>query len=86
VLIRHILIFYGGRMTRIPIRLSEECLSALRVLALQEYRDIRQQAAWMIEQDLERRGLLVVETQSDPAPIALSADSKPNKGGMNVSN
>ena len=40
-------------MTRIPISFNEASLSALQVLALQEHRNIRQQVAWMIEQELE---------------------------------
>ena len=51
-------------MTRIPIRLSEECYSALQILALQEFRNVRQQAAWIIEQELERRGLLDNESNN----------------------
>lgn len=56
-------------MTRIPIRLNDDSLIALRSLAKQEYRDVRQQAAWIIEQELERRGLLVIETQAGSVPI-----------------
>lgn len=56
-------------MTRIPIRLNDDCLIALRSLAKQEYRDVRQQAAWIIEQELERRGLLVIETLAGSVPI-----------------
>lgn len=48
-------------MIRIPIRLNDESLIALRTLARQEYRDVRQQAAWIIERELERRGLLLEE-------------------------
>ena len=65
-------------MTRIPIRLNDESLTALRTLARQEYRDIRQQAAWIIECELERRGLL----QADLAQFAAlpAEDVKPEQG------
>lgn len=54
-------------MTRIPIRLNDECLDALRTLAKQQYRDVRQQAAWIIERELERCGLLPV----DQSPVVI---------------
>lgn len=47
-------------MTRIPIRLNDECTMALQALARQEHRDIRQQAVWIIEKELERCGFLPV--------------------------
>ncbi len=73
-------------MTRIPIRLRNESIDALRTLARQEYRDVRQQAAWIIEHELERRGLLIIESQSDPiqALPMQSAAQKTKKGEMNV--
>jgi hypothetical protein len=64
-------------MTRLQIRLSEECFSALQVLALQEFRNARQQAAWMIEQELERRGLL----ESESEQITYSSINNPKKMG-----
>ncbi|GAB4540884.1 MAG: hypothetical protein Fur002_08370 [Anaerolineales bacterium] len=73
-------------MTRIPIRLRNESVNALRTLARQEYRDIRQQAAWIIEHELERRGLLTIEPRADPAqalPIQ-SAGQLTNQEGINA--
>jgi len=80
-------------MIRIPIRLNDESLTALRTLARLEYRDVRQQAAWIIEHELARRGLLVIETQADPAPVAavpagasplVGEDPKSRKGRAHV--
>ena len=51
-------------MIRVPIQLQDESLIALRTLAKQEYRDVRQQAAWIIENELTKRGLL--QTAEDP--------------------
>ena len=39
---------------------------ALRVLSETEFREPRQQAALIIRQELERRGLLAIETKVDP--------------------
>ncbi len=69
-------------MTRIPIRLRDESLTALQILARQEYRDLRQQAAWIIEHELERRGLLVIETQTIFAQPMPAQEIK--QGGINV--
>ena len=57
-------------MVRIPIRLNDESIPALQILAEQEYRDIRQQAAWMIEHELERCGLLAIK--ADPPRVETS--------------
>lgn len=65
-------------MTRIPIRLDDESLTALQTLARQECRDVRQQAAWIIERELKRRGLL----QADPA--LPTEDPKQSEGGTHV--
>jgi hypothetical protein len=51
-------------MSRIPILLDEKTAAGLVVLAKQEYRDPRQQAAVIIRDELLRRGLL----QADPTP------------------
>ena len=67
-------------MTRIPIRLSDESLTALRTMARQEYRDVRQQAAWIIEQELERCGLLV-GNKTDPTQIPVAM---PEQEGAHV--
>lgn len=60
-------------MIRIPIRLTDESLTALRTLAKQEYRDVRQQAAWIIEHELERQGLLIIETQTNSVSASVDA-------------
>jgi len=58
-------------MTRVIINLCEDELRALFNLAESEYRDTRQQAAFLIRQELERRGLLTI---NDPPRVeALSS-------------
>ena len=66
-------------MTRIPIQLRDESLIALRALAKQEYRDVRQQSAWIIEQELERRGLLVIGIAADSEPESAAIRSLADK-------
>jgi hypothetical protein len=46
-------------MSRVPILLDEKSVAALAVLAKQELRDPRQQAAMIVRQELERLGLLL---------------------------
>ncbi len=59
-------------MTRIPIMLDEKDVLALSKLARHEYRDIRQQAAVIIRDELTRRGLLPQEQPTIPThPIQL---------------
>lgn len=70
---------FGGRLIRIPIQLRDESLIALRTLAKQEYRDVRQQSAWIIEQELERRGLLVIGTPAESNPDLAAFDSLADK-------
>ncbi len=54
-----LLFLYGAyMMSRIPVLLDEETAAGLVVLARQEYRDPRAQAALIIRRELERRGLL----------------------------
>lgn len=48
-------------MTRITITLDEKEKSALHALSKSELREPRQQAALIIRQELERRGLLGVQ-------------------------
>jgi hypothetical protein len=55
-------------MTRITISLRDPEKMALRVLAETEFREPRQQAALIIRQELERRGLLVVATKAEAEP------------------
>jgi len=45
-------------MNRITVNLQQDEREALVVLAEQERRDLRQQAAVILRQELERRGLL----------------------------
>lgn len=78
-------------MTRIPVSFNEASLSALQVLALQEHRNIRQQVAWMIEQELEKQGLLEITPdqltrQSTGFPIKDegSPEEMKSQGGANV--
>jgi hypothetical protein len=51
-------------MTRIMITVSEDEKKALCALAENEYRDPRQQAALLIREELQRRGLLAVDRES----------------------
>ena len=53
-------------MTRIPIMLEEKDILALSKLARHEYRDIRQQAAILIRDELTRRGILPQEQPVEP--------------------
>jgi hypothetical protein len=52
-------------MNKIFIRLDERTVQALVRLSRKEYRDPRAQAALIIQQDLERRGLLSEDRQED---------------------
>jgi hypothetical protein len=54
-------------MTRIPIMLDEKDILALSKLARHEYRDIRQQAAVLIRDELIRRGILPQERSAEIA-------------------
>jgi hypothetical protein len=45
-------------MSRIMIYISDEEINALRVLAKEEFRELRSQVAFIIRKELERRGLL----------------------------
>lgn len=58
-------------MTKIPVMLDEHHALALSKLARNEYRDIRQQAAVIIRDELTRRGLLSQDqsTESRPQPL-----------------
>ncbi|MCX6083062.1 MAG: hypothetical protein NTW32_26335 [Chloroflexi bacterium] len=58
-------------MTRIPIMLDEKDALALSRLARHEYRDIRQQAAVIIRDELTRRGMLPQEQPTEPYPQPL---------------
>jgi hypothetical protein len=61
-------------ITRITITLKVDEREALHVLAEREYRDLRTQAALIIRQELERRGLLpqekAINSPSTSEPIA----------------
>jgi hypothetical protein len=52
-------------LRRITIILTSSERDALRLLAFQERRDTRQQAALIIRQALEHRGLLPIEINQD---------------------
>ena len=51
------------------VQLSDQAENAIRDLALQERRDARRQVEWMIEAELERRGLI---RNSRTEPVRLS--------------
>jgi len=55
-------------MARITISLRDQEKTALRALAEKESRDPRAQAALIICQELERRGLLVSDESTVPEP------------------
>ena len=40
------------------VQLSDEAETAIRDLAMRERRDARRQVEWMVETELERRGLI----------------------------
>lgn len=48
-------------MVSIYVKLSHEAALALHDLANNEHRDPKQQASFLIEKELERRGLLILE-------------------------
>jgi len=73
-------------LQRLTISLSRLEQQALETIAAIELRDMRDQARFILRQELERRGLLVIETQANPAPVtALPAeDLKQEQGGTHV--
>jgi hypothetical protein len=69
-------------MSRVPILLDEKSAVALVALAKQELRDPRQQAAMIIRQELERRGLITKSPRSDQqaqrGSVAKAQDGNPS--------
>jgi len=63
-------------MTRLTISLKDQERMALCALAAQEFRDPRAQAALIIRQELERRGLLQPELSSADAQVAMAASGQ----------
>lgn len=52
----------------LKLYLTPDERAALSILAKQDYRDLKAQAAWIIRQELERRGLLPEQdTAGQPA-------------------
>ena len=74
-------------MTRMYISLNDETIKVLSLLAREERRNIRQQAAWILEEELQRRGLLQAEPitvlPADVSPL-VGEDPKLEKRGSNV--
>jgi hypothetical protein len=64
-------------MTRITICLPEQEKMASRALAEKEFREPRVQAALIIHQELERRGLLLQEQTGDSTYRSQPVISKP---------
>ena len=67
-------------LSKIPVWLDERHAQALSRLARNEYRDIRQQAAVLIRDELARRGLLCIdefepETDEQPQERAMQPTS-----------
>ena len=67
-------------MARIFITLKPQERDALRTLAEREFRDPRAQAALIIREALEKRGLLPAE----PAPAELVAHAQPEPQAREV--
>jgi hypothetical protein len=64
-------------MSRITIVLGKEIRQALDELAASELRDVRQQATLIIRRELERRGLLLVDsTNEDRIPADEVSDEQ----------
>jgi hypothetical protein len=64
---------------KLSVKLNGQAINALNTLATKEYRDIHQQAAWIIESELQRRGLLSSEDHSGtnvPTALQTPAHSK----------
>lgn len=63
-------------LNKISVILTREALSALRQLAYQERRDPKLQATWLIERELERRGLLTPEDPKTSAKQPAAVNGK----------
>ncbi len=64
---------------RIDLMLDESQANALECLSKDEYRTTWQQAALIIRQELERRGLLVIATSADSKNESAVFDSLADK-------
>jgi hypothetical protein len=73
-------------MARITISLSDPEKFALRILAESEFRDPRAQAALIIRQELEKRGLLVIDSHTNPILVGTlpAEDPKSTEGETHV--
>ena len=70
---------------RVTITLQEEEKDALLVLAEQEKRDPRRQAALIIRQELERRGLLQCDAGDAHRPgLGVDDDHATNTGSLSA--
>ncbi len=73
------------RSEKIQIRLEPVEYRALAKWANGEIRGLEQQVRYILRQELARRGLLVIETQADPALVtALPAENKQEQGSSNA--
>jgi hypothetical protein len=68
VRLRYLIQEFEKMQSRLTIILDRAEKNALRKLSLNEFRDIRQQAAVIIRDELTRRGLLQPTPAEDPAP------------------
>jgi hypothetical protein len=66
----------ASSMTRITVTLKSSERDALHILAQQEYRDIRAQAALIIRQELERRGLLPIVDANPDSKLVQEIDRR----------
>jgi hypothetical protein len=60
-------------VTRLKLPLEQAEYTALLKMAGDELRNPIDQARFILRQELERRGLLVIETQADPDPARVDA-------------
>jgi hypothetical protein len=63
-------------MVKFQVSLDQESFKALRSLAENEYRDPRAQAALIIRQELERRGLLESQEGEPAQPTAQEEEAR----------
>jgi hypothetical protein len=59
---------------KFQISLPEKSALALKDLAIKEHRQVKDQAAWIIENDLERRGMLPIAPQPEQVDRAVEAE------------
>ena len=71
-------------VARLKLPLGQAEYSALLKVAGDELRSPMDQVRFMLRQELERRGLLVNETESGPIPALSAQEIKQEQGGAHV--